>query len=516
MKINHPIDPYNWINLLYRADCKFAIQHLIDNQIEVDLIYLDPPFNSNRNYNIIYKSEKDGSSKAVQKAFHDMWSMTSQTRQLVLDFKEKLDTTKELSLMVRAFLEAWINSVLEDEGKDHRMIVYLIYMTERLLLMKRVLKETGSIYLHCDSTSSHYLKIIMDGIFGRDNFVNEIIWCYKSGGASKRHWSKKHDVILFYARKNKFKIFNQLKEKSYNREYKKYGFSKGMKEYKDIECDMCKKELPKNIGWHTYIGMRDVWEINVIGRSSAERMGYPTQKPLALLDRIIKASCPKDGIVLDPFCGCGTTLESAIRNNKKWIGIDVSNNALDIIKFRIENIGFPKEDYGIIYGNPDTLEEYNRLDPYQKQEWLINAIGGFCNPSKSGDGGVDGELTVHGGFDGNRKDIWHRAIFSVKTGKQSKPEFIRELIGTMKMKGAEYGGLILDKDPSDKMMAKAFSQKKIKYQYEEKLPPQYFGTVQILTSQQIMDGAEFNLPPSINTIREYRKKQHRLFQNDPN
>ena len=500
MKINHPIDPYKWTNLLYRADCQYAIQHLIDNQIEVDLIYLDPPFNSNRNYHIIYKSEKNGNSKAVQKAFHDMWTMTSQTRKLVLDFKEKLETTKELSPLVRAFLEAWINPFLEDESKDRAMIVYLIYMTERLLLMKRVLKETGSIYLHCDPTASHYLKIIMDGIFGRHNFVNEIIWCYKSGGASKKHFSKKHDILLFYAKNKESKYFHLINEKSYQGKDYSTG-NKNVKLYDDKD----------GLGRYTLVNMKDWWQIGMLATSAKERMGYPTQKPLELLDRIIQASCPGGGIVLDPFCGCGTTLESAIRKNKQWIGIDISNNALEIIQFRIEGIGFQKKDYELIYGNPDTLEEYNRLDPYQKQEWLIHAIGGFCNPRKSGDGGVDGELTVHGGFDGFGNDIWHRVIFSVKTGKQSKPEFIRELMGTMKMKGAEYGGLIVDKDPSEKMMMKASSQKEMKYQYEEKLPPQYFETVQILTSQQIMDGAEFNLPPSIHTIREYRRKQPHLF-----
>ena len=494
MKINHPIDPYKWTNLLYRADCQYAIQHLIDNQIEVDLIYLDPPFNSNRNYNIIYKSEKNGNSKAVQKAFHDMWTMTSQTRKLVLDFEGKLNTTKELSPVVRAFLKAWIKSFLEDENKDSAMIIYLIYMTERLLLMKRVLKETGSIYLHCDPTASHYLKIIMDGIFGRHNFVNEIIWHYQTGGASQRHFSKKHDILLFFVKNREMYYFNP----------------------REILMERTKKSLerarnPKGARINassTHKLPMDVWiDIQALNPMAKERMGYPTQKPLELLNRIIQASCPGGGIVLDPFCGCGTTLESAIGKGKKWIGIDISNNATDIIQRRIEKNVFQKKDYEMIYGNPGTLEEYNRLDPYQKQEWLIHAIGGFCNPSKSGDGGVDGELTVHGGFDGFGNDIWHRVIFSVKTGKQSKPEFIRELMGTMKMKGAEYGGLIVDKDPSEKMMMKASSQKEMKYQYEEKLPPQYFGTVQILTSQQIIDGAEFNLPPSIHTIREYRRER---------
>ena len=341
MKINCPIDPYNWTNLLYRADCKFAIQHLIDNQIEVDLIYLDPPFNSNRNYNIIYKSEKNGNSKIFQKAFHDMWTMTSQTRQILLDFKGNLNTNKELSLVVRAFLEAWINSVLEYKNKDRAMIIYLIYMTERLLLMKRVLKETGSIYLHCDPKASHYLKIIMDGIFGRHNFVNEIAWCYKSGGASKKHWAKKHDIILMYGKNEKYRYFNVIKKKYYLTG--KFGF----KETKHLIQE------DKNGNYFTFVNCRDWWQIGMLPTSSKERTGYPTQKPLALLERIIEASCPVGGVVLDPFCGCGTTLESAIIHKRKWIGVDTSNDALEITKSRIKGITFFKKKYKFIYGNLD-------------------------------------------------------------------------------------------------------------------------------------------------------------------
>ena len=375
------------------------------------------------------------------------------------------------------------------------MIVYLIYMTERLILLHKILKDTGSIYLHCDPTASHYLKIIMDGIFGSDNFVNEIIWSYKTGGVSKKWFAKKHDIILFYAKNYKKKYFNTTYQKSY---LDTKFFKPHQKKSKELNI---KKDY---MGMYRLIHRRDVWDdINALHPNAVERKGYPTQKPISLLDIIIKASCHKDGIILDPFCGCGTSIESAITNKKRWIGIDISNNATDIIKESISK--YSVKDYEIIQGNPATLLEYQNLNPYEKQEWLINTIGGFCNPRKTGDKGVDGELTVHGGFDNKSKDIWHKVIFSVKTGNQCKPEFLRELIGTMKIENAIYGILIMDKDPTDKMMFSAQSRKQIEYQYDKKLPPQYFSTVQIYTSQQIIDGATCDLPPTINKIKEYRK-----------
>ncbi len=379
------------------------------------------------------------------------------------------------------------------------MIVYLIYMVERLILMRKVLKDTGSIYLHCDPTASHYLKIIMDGIFGHDNFVNEIIWSYKSGGASKKRWAKKHDVILMYSKTKDNFVFCTQYYKRYLLRDEQTGKELGKDPREHV------KYYKDGIGTYRINIERDIWEIPIISpNSKTERMGYPTQKPLALLDKIIKASCPEDGTVLDPFCGCGTTLESAIINRKNWIGVDISNNAVEVMQNRIANTHTGAK-YDLIHGNPENLMDYQKLNAYDKQEWLINTIGGFPNPKKSGDSGVDGDLTVHGGFDKTGRDIWHKVIFSVKTGNQCEPKFLRELIGTMKIHNATYGGLILDKDPSEAMLKTIYNSKKITYQYAKELPPQYFDTLQILTSQQIIDGAKFDLPPTINKIKKYRQ-----------
>ncbi len=208
---------------------------------------------------------------------------------------------------------------------------------------------------------------------------------------------------------------------------------------------------------------------------------------------------------------CGTALVSAIQNDKKWIGIDISYDALDIIKKRIKDVAF---DYSAEYdqkdGSPETLTEYERLNPYQKQDWLIQKTGGFPNPKKSGDGGVDGEVPIHLGLDKNKDDLWGKVVFSVKTGKQCNPEMIRELKGTMQDYQAVIGVLILDKDPSDNMDIVASKAGQIKYSYSRDLPPSYFDKVQIITSGEIMSGREVSMPPTMKKVMEYRRQSQQM------
>jgi len=487
-------------NVLYRADCKEALEKLINDGVRVDLIYLDPPFNSSRVYNMIYSGGKGKS--ATQKAFHDMWSLTSQNQQMVLQFEAILDDIPDISQFVKDFLKTWIAPLKNGTIEDQKMVIYLIYMTQRLALMKRVLKSTGSIYFHCDPTASHYVKIIMDGIFGKKNFKNEIIWAYRTGGSSKCHFSRKHDDILFYS-KNKNYFFNTQKEKAYT---KAKGRRPGIINYGAGHAEFFEDEK----GVYNLVNLRDIWEIPYINSQSKERRGYPTQKPLALLNRIIKASCPDDGIVLDPFCGCGTALISAIQNHKKWIGVDISYDALDIIKQRIKDIAFDYNvDYEQIDGSPQTLAEYERLNPYQKQDWLIQKAGGFPNPKKSGDGGVDGDVVIHLGLDKNGDDIWGKVVYSVKTGEQCNPAMIRELKGTMQDYQAAIGVLILDKDPSDNMDITASKAGQIKYSYSKE-PPSYFDKIQIITSGEIMSGREVSMPLTMKKVMAYRKQSEQM------
>ena len=241
----------------------------------IDLIYIDPPFNSNRHY-----------SAAGNK---------NDTRQ----FGDRFEN----------------------------VAAYIAYMKPRLRELHRVLKPTGSFYYHCDWHASHYVKVLMDGedLFGYGNFQNEIAWCYRSGGASpKKRFSRKHDTILFYS-KTANHTFNGLREKSYNRGLKPYRFT-GIREFQD------------EAGWYTDVGMKDYWEINMVGRTSRERLDYPTQKPEALLERIIKASSNEGDTVLDAFCGSGTTLAVAQRLKRRWIGIDISREACMLAGQRLDRL----------------------------------------------------------------------------------------------------------------------------------------------------------------------------------
>ena len=345
-------------------------------------------------------------------------------------------------------------------------------------------------------------------VFGGD-FRNEIVWGYKSGGASKEKFAKKHDIIF---------LFGKTKTVFFETQYYKRYLLRDPKTGKEIGRDPRKnivKYYTDPIGTYRKNIMRDVWDdIGIISpNSKKERLGYPTQKPIALLDRIIKASCPKDGIVLDPFCGCGTSTHSAINNKRRWIGVDISSNATAVIKERIKDVGaIENKNYQFIDGSPATKEAYNSMDAFKKQDWLIDKVGGFPNPKKSGDGGVDGEMTLHLGHKKDKTgklqgdDIWGKMVFSVKTGKQCKPEFVRELLGTMKLQNAIMGGLILEADPSENMEITAQNKGQLKYEYSKELPPQYHDTIQIRTADEIIDGKKFDTPPTLKDIQLYRGK----------
>ncbi len=287
------------------------------NSNSIDLIYLDPPFNKKK----IFTSPIRGSAKGA--SFSDIF-----TAEDVKD--EWLQTIKEDQDKLYSFLE----SVKLIEGRTSYNFCYLAYMAIRLMEMHRVLKDTGSIYLHCDPTMSHYIKILMDIVFGEKNFRNEIVWGYRTGGISKRWFGRKHDTVFWYVKNENINYtFNLLTEKSYLTH--KYGF-------KNIEIKQDKK------GLYTETYFRDYWIIDALRGNQPETVGYPTQKPLALLERIIKASSNEGDIVLDPFCGCATTCIAAEKLNRQWIGIDVSVIAYELVQDRLKNE----------VANPDNLLQY--------------------------------------------------------------------------------------------------------------------------------------------------------------
>ena len=496
---------------LYRADCKVVLEQLKEEGLRVDLIYLDPPFNSNRTYSMIFDH---GGVTAQQKAYHDMWDFTDRTRQLVLDFRDELETW-DLPKSFKEFMKAWLRILEGGTADDRKLLNYLMYMTQRLIRLRDILKPTGAIYFHCDPTASHYIKVIMDGIFERKNFRNEVIWDYTFRLMDlTRIYNRKHDVILFYAMSPATRI--TMPKTPWTRE--EIIKTRKQKVHVDDEGEEWiwmpggrgnSKNKPKRIADIIAEGkaVSDVWPIPVLSSSAKERRGFATQKPLPLLERIVQASSKPGDVVLDPFCGCGTTVHAAEMHGRKWIGIDISGDAVDEIKDRLAGLDVHEgAHYEIHEGNPDTMAEYTRLNPFEKQDWLVRRLSGLPNPKKSGDHGIDGDMTVHLGAK-NGKDAWGRLVFSVKTGKQRGPVLVRELRGTMKNERASMGVLVVDREPTPAMENAADKAGEFTYHPIVDLPPKHYAKVQIVTANEVIDGARVDCPPTMQAIKRYRKSQ---------
>ena len=534
-------------NRLYRADCKAVIDDLLAEGVKVDLIYLDPPFNSNRTYSMLF--HHDGVT-AQQKAYHDMWDFTDSTRQLVLDFRTELEKW-ELAEAFKEFILLWINMLEQSTADEKKLLNYIMYMTQRLVLLKKILKPTGSIYMHCDPTVSHYVKVIMDGIFGFRNFRNEVVWKRMSSHNDAKRWGKIHDTLLFYTMSDKF-TWNDEARVPYDENYIKQRYKKQDERGRYMDSPLQARSLSGGGYEYEWHGIRDIWkfpkyrldELEAEGKihwpqkangvpriktyldvskgvsiqdvivdlvKKRESSDYPTKKPNALLERVIKASSREGEIVLDPFCGCGTAVEVAHTLKREWVGIDISGPAVDEIEARLAKHGqYPELHYDLIEGSPETMAEYNRLNPYEKQDWLVRRLNGLPNPRKSGDRGIDGDMDIHLGVDEGGRDKWGRVIFSVKTGKQRKPEHVRELIGTMRSERAQIGVLILDVEPTVKMEEAAQKAKTLNYQQREDMPPKEYDRVQILTAYEIIEGARIDCPPTLQAVRRYRKAQSEM------
>ena len=447
-----------------------------------------------------------------------------------------------------------------------------MYMTQRLVRLRGILKPTGSIYLHCDPTASNYLKVIMDGVFRRANFRNELVWKRTSAHNRARRFGPVHDTILFYT-KGRTYTWNRVLQ-AYDEQYiatfyrhedehgrrfrlsdltgsgARSGYSgQPWRNYDPTVAEHhwalpAPESLPDwfsaPIGYATMtvqerldvlddqgfiywpprgkvpsfkrylesmqgIPVQDV--VTDIGNEGGSAQ-YQTKKPNALLERILLASSNEGDLILDPFCGCGTSVEVAHVLGRRWIGIDISGPAIDEIQNRLAKHGqHPKTHYDILEGSPDTIAEYNRLNAYDKQDWLIRRLGGLPNPRKSGDEGVDGDLDIHLGIDADGRDQWGRVVFSVKTGKQRKPEHVRELVGTMNSERAQIAVLILDVEPTDKMEEAAQKVKPLRYQQRADMPPKEYDRVQILTAYEIIEGAKFDCPPTMQAVKRYRELQ---------
>ena len=318
--------------ILYCGDNLHILRTCLATE-SVDLIYLDPPFYSQRAYRASFKkaqSTQDGHSGAP--AFTDVWRWSPAVEQsytaLVMSAPEPLVRTV---IALREILRAG------------SLLAYLVMIAVRLVELHRVLKPMGSVYLHCDPAASHYLKILMDTVFGPEHFRNEIVWGYKTGGASRRHFARKHDLIFFYTKSDEYR-FHALKEKSYMMH--RYGF----------KISTFQRDAR---GEYTWVYMKDVWELPALGSADGQRLGYPTQKPEALLERIIQASSNEGEIVLDPFCGSGTTLAVAQRLGRGWVGIENHYLGIAYQRYRLAT-AFPGLRYTLA-GGPITLDAARRL-----------------------------------------------------------------------------------------------------------------------------------------------------------
>lgn len=423
-------------NKLYYGDNLSVLKNVIKSE-SVDLIYLDPPFNSSRDYNQIFTNNGGEKSKAQIKVFEDTWYWNNDVEKLYLETINfyNNDLVSNFLISMRQFLGT------------NRMMAYLTMMAPRLLEMYRVLKPSGVLFLHCDPSASHYLKILLDAVFGFKNFTNEIIWCYRQGGRGKRTFAKKHDTIYFYS-KNKDYTFNS---KEIRVPY--HGTGGYQTSGNGVTNPNGTTYSPNENGKIP----EDWWDIPALPPMSNERVGYPTQKPLALLEKIITATSNKGDVILDPFCGCGTAIVAAQELDRNWIGIDVTHIAITTIKERLE------EKFGLlnnycIEGEPVDLDGAKTLansDRFQFQIWALSLLGinyknDYNSMQKGADGGVDGVRYFENGEVGKLK----KCIIQVKSGKVSVKD-IREMNTVIVRENAELGIFITLQSPTRPMIEEA-------------------------------------------------------------
>ncbi|MCD6595344.1 site-specific DNA-methyltransferase [bacterium] len=481
----------------------------------VDLIYLDPPFNSKRAYNVIFKDKEGKYPPSQIEAFDDTWQWSDETAEAMWELS-KPPYPAELYRTLEAFRVALGTS---------DMMAYLVMMAIRLVELKRVLKDTGSIYLHCDPTASHYLKIIMDQIFGVKNYHAEITWLSTTDtGSSKaraKTFPRMYDVLLFYSKSNNYffePLFRPYREKYIENKFK-YSDEKGkfrwqvLKTYSEETFNRLKKEnkLKKTAESKYYYYKQylsdskgvitgNLWDdIMPLGPSSKERLGYPTQKPIALLERIIKASSNEDDIVLDPFCGCGTAVAAAEKLGRKWLGIDITILAINLIEKRMKD-HFPDVKFEI-EGIPNSVASAKKMASTRQgkflfEQWFVTTLGG--QPFKSsggGDSGIDGFMNFR---DINNKP--HTIIVSVKGGGYT-PGMVRDLARVVERENAAMGILLALNEPTKGMLSEAASAGR--YQMPE--VSRTYPKIQIFTIEDYFKGIRPDLPDTSETLKKAKR-----------
>jgi site-specific DNA-methyltransferase (adenine-specific) len=546
-------------NTLFYGDNLPILREYIDDE-SVDLIYLDPPFNSNRNFSVIFKDEGGQEAPAQITAFEDTWHWGPAAE---LTLHELAGPAPHMALM--------LDSLRQFVGRTSPMMAYLVMMAARLIELHRVLKPTGSLYLHCDPTASHYLKVLLDAIFGPVSFRNEIIWKRTSAHSdAKIKFPDVSDTILFYA-KSKAAQFQprygehnpEYIEKFYrfddndgrglyrldnmaspnprpNMMYEWMGFAAPAKGWRyqrntmqqlhdagrihyprrpDGTMDTTKRPALKRY-LHEQEGsiITNVWgDITPLHSSAAERLGYPTQKPVALLERIISASSNPGDVVLDPFCGCGTTIAAAHKLGRRWIGIDITHLSVALLKYRLQD-AFDleaKKDYRVI-GEPQDLPAARQLaqdERYQFQYWALSLIkarpvGVPSSPSLAGgkrgakegkrgaDKGIDGLITFFDDPTGRAQS----ALVQVKSGHVTSAH-IRDLRGVLDREKAALGIFITLENSTRDMLAEAAATGL----YHSPGWNRDYPKLQILTIADLLGGAQVQMPPASLTFKQAAK-----------
>jgi site-specific DNA-methyltransferase (adenine-specific) len=510
-------------NALYYGDNLAVLRESIRTE-SVDLVYLDPPFNSQATYNLLFKSPTGTGSQAQIEAFEDTWHW-GQEAEDAFDQVMRSGNTDAADLLraMRSFLG------------DNDMMAYLTMMAVRLIELHRVLKKTGSIFLHCDATASHYLKILLDGIFGAVNYRNEIIWQRTTGKSLMSvRLPNSHDLILFYQKQDGAFWNAEAAFTKYDQENLP---DKTRGKYSHIDKDGRRYRLDSLINpnsdrpnlTYEFLGVTRVWrwkrermeeayangivvqtkagtvpqmvryldeqrglpfgdvwtDIPPLNSQAQERLGYPTQKPLALLERILNLASPPDGMVLDPFCGCGTTIHAAQKLDRQWIGIDITHLAISLIERRLKD-AFPDIRFEV-HGTPkdhDGAKDLAERDKYQFQWWAISLVEAqpYGGKKKGADGGIDGLIYF-------RSDArtTERAIVSVKGGAVSVP-MIRDLKGVLEREKAPIGVFLTLVPPTRPMETEAASAGFFE------LGGRRYPRIQIITIEQALNGTKPAIP----------------------
>ena len=526
------------VNTLFYGDNLDILRTYIEDE-SVDLVYLDPPFNSNATYNVLFKSPTGESSQAQIEAFDDSWHWNISAERA---FDEVIQSgnsdAANMLIALRSFL-----------GQND-MMAYLAMMAVRLIELHRVLKPTGSLYLHCDPTASHYLKIMLDAIFGADKFLSEVIWRRTSSSNNPRRWGPVHDSILFYARTDRF-VWNQTLQahgEAYVASKYKFTGERGRYRLSDLTAagtragDSGKPWRgfdPTRTGRHWGVPSAILAEVGAplpattqekldaldeagfiywtpgrhgspgfpqlrrylkdgqpvqdviddippVNSMAKERLGYPTQKPVQLLERILSASSNEGDLVLDPFCGCGTTVHAAQKLNRRWIGIDITHVAVGLIQRRLHE-AFPMAHFDVqgVPKDADSAGALSLADKHQFQLWALSMVE--AQPYKGGQkgaaGGVDGYIFFKP--DGKTTE---KAIVSVKGGGHVSDTMVKDLITTVEHEKATMGVFITLSPPTRPMIVRAASAGLYKTEWRD------YPKIQILTVEDLFSGKRPEMP----------------------